>query len=455
MNLRTKIVALAVAPLLVALVLVALAVRHQERELARREQTLFEEAAMAQHRNELRSYVELAMSTVRPLYDAGLDDEATRAEALRRLSALDYGDNGYFFVYDLQGRALMHSRQAELVGQNLWELRDEQGRFTIQDLIGQAKAGGGYVEYQWQKPSSAQTAPKLGYVIALPRWNWMVGTGLYLDDIHGVMRTLDRQMNSNVATTMLWIAGIAALGIGVVSAGGLALNLSEHRESEAKLRMLARQVVQSQEDERGHLARELHDGTSQTLVSAKLLIESAVDALQRARQPAPPTLGKALERLNQSLAEVRRISHRLRPALLDTLGLPAALERLGAEFGEEGGAAVAVTVQGDARELPEDVKTALFRVTQEALTNVRKHSKAGQVRVELTFEERSVRLDIGDDGAGFDVDATQLDPQRGIGLRNMRERIAAIGGRLSIHSSAGGGTRIAAAVPTPAQEAAA
>ncbi|MBS0340408.1 MAG: cache domain-containing protein [Proteobacteria bacterium] len=454
MNLRTKIVALAVAPLVVALVLVALAVRHQERELARREQALFEQAAMAQHRNELRSYVELALSTVRPLYDSGADDEAARAEALRRLSALDYGDNGYFFVYDLQGRALMHSRQPELVGQDLWELRDQAGRFTIQDLIGRAKAGGGYVEYQWRKPSSAQTAPKLGYVIALPRWNWMVGTGLYLDDIHGVMQTLDRQMNSNVSATMLWIAGIAALGIGVVSAGGLALNLSEHRVAEAKLRLLARQVVQSQEDERGHLARELHDGTSQTLVSAKLLIESAVDALEREQQPAPPALGRALGRLNDTLAEVRRISHRLRPALLDTLGLPAALERLGAEFGEEGGAAVAVTVQGEARELPEDVKTALFRVTQEALTNVRKHSRARQVRIGLAFDQRNLRLEIRDDGTGFDVEGTQLDPKRGIGLRNMRERIAAIGGQLSIRSSAGDGTRISAAVPMHRLEAA-
>lgn len=452
MNLRTKIVALAVAPLLVALVLVALAVRHQERDLARREQVLFEEAYMAQRRNELRSYGELALSTVRPLYDAGLDDDATRAEALRRLAALDYGSDGYFFVYDLQGRSLMHSRQPDLVGQNLWELRDPEGRFTIQDLIARANAGGGYVEYQWRKPSSAQIAPKLGYVIALPRWNWMVGTGLYLDDIQVVMQTLDRQMNSNVATTMLWIAGIAALGLGVVSAGGLALNLSEHRVAEAKLRMLARQVVQSQEEERGHLARELHDGTSQTLVSTKLLIESAVDALERAQQPAPPALGKALVRLNDSLAEVRRISHRLRPALLDTLGLPAALERLGDEFGEEGGAAVTVTMLGEARELPEDVKTALFRVTQEALTNVRKHSQARLVRIGLSFDERGVRLEVGDDGAGFDEQAVHVDPHRGIGLRNMRERIAAIGGQLSVRSKPGGGTTIAAVVPVKSLE---
>ncbi|CAN7441006.1 cache domain-containing protein [Variovorax sp. LjRoot290] len=451
MNLRTKIVALAVAPLLIALVLVALAVRHQERDLAQRERALIEQTYMAQRRSELRSYVELALSTVRPLYDAGLDDEATRTEALRRLAALDYGDDGYFFVYDLQGRSLMHSRQPDLVGRNLWELRDSQGRFTIQDLLARARAGGGYVEYQWRKPSSAQTAPKLGYVTALPRWNWMVGTGLYLDDIEATMQTLDRQVSLNVTTTMLWIAGIAALCLGVVSATGLLLNLSEHRIAEAKLRLLARQVVQSQEEERGHLARELHDGTSQTLVSAKLLIESAVDALERAQQNAPPALGKALQRLNESLAEVRRISHRLRPALLDTLGLPAALERLAAEFGEEGAVHAAVAVEGLPRELTEEVKTALFRVTQEALTNVRKHAQARQVRIALDFSDDRVRLEVADDGVGFDVEAMQLDPKRGIGLRNMRERVASVGGRLEMRSGSGG-TTIVADVPAHSLE---
>ena len=447
MNLRTRIVALAVAPLLVALVLVALAVRHQERDLALRERTLIESSYMSQRRSELRSYVELAVSNVRPLYDSGRDDEATRNEALRRLAALDYGSDGYFFVYDLQGNSLMHSRQPELVGQNLWDMRDSKGRFTIQALVqGARDHGGGYVEYEWRKPSSAQMAPKLGYVTALPRWNWMIGTGLYLDDIEQTMSALDRQMSNNVTTTLLWIAGIAALCLGVVSAGGLLLNLSEHRVAEGKLRLLARRVVQSQEEERGHLARELHDGTSQTLVSAKLLIESAVETLDRSDKKAPPALGKALQRLNDSLLEVRRISHRLRPAVLDTLGLPAALERLGDEFAEEGTVDASIMVEGEAFELQPEAKTALFRVTQEALTNVRKHAQAHRVHIALGFSDEAVRLEIGDDGVGFDVEGTQLDPQRGIGLRNMRERMEAIGGQLRV-CSALGRTSIEAEVP--------
>jgi two-component system NarL family sensor kinase len=448
MNLRTKIVALAVAPLLVALVLVALAVRHQEHDLAQRERALIERSYMAQRRSELRSYVELAVSNLLPLYESGRDDEATRAEALRRLAALNYGDDGYFFVYDLEGNSLMHSRQPELVGQNLWDLKDSHGRYTIRELIqGTKDNGGGYVEYEWRKPSSAQMAPKLGYVTAMPRWNWMVGTGLYLDDIQSTMDTLDRQVNANVTATLLWIAGIAALCLGTVSAAGLLLNLSGQRTAEAKLRLLARRVVQSQEEERGHLARELHDGTSQTLVSAKLLIESAVEQLDRQHQGPPPALGKALQRLNDSLIEVRRISHRLRPALLDTLGLPAALERLVDEFREEGNVDASMMIGGEAFELQPEVKTALFRISQEALTNVRKHAQAQHVNIELNFdEEEGVRLEVSDDGTGFDIEAVQLDPRRGIGLRNMRERMEAIGGRLTMCSN-DGRTSIEAEVP--------
>lgn len=446
-RLRTKVLVLAVVPLLATLAVVAAVVRHQSLDLAQRERTLVERSYLEQRRNELRNYVQLALGTVQPLYDSGRDDAATRAEALRRLAALDFGSDGYFFVYDLQGRALMHSRQPELVGRNLWELRDPQGRPTIQQLIAGARAdGGGYVEYAWPKPSSAgQVLPKLGYVTTLPRWNWMVGTGLYLDDIDTTLAGLERQVESNVAVTMWWIAAVAALGFAAISATGLLLNLSEHRASEARLRVLARRVVQSQEEERAHLARELHDGTSQTLVSAKLLIESAVEELGPQR-PVPATLATALERLNDALTEVRRLSHELRPALLDTLGLPAAIGHLARSFGEHGPLAVQAHVAQPPGPLPHDVATALFRVAQEALTNVLKHAQARQVHVTLDFVGGGVQLEVRDDGRGFDADALRHDPHAGIGLRNMHERMEALGGRLELRSGPDG-TRVVAEVP--------
>lgn len=453
MRLRTKILLLAIAPLIASLCLIALAVRQQEAELLAREHAAVKRAYMEARRDELRHYVELALSTVRPLYEqAAAQDPATRrqaaAQALQRLASLDYGADGYFFVYDLQGTVLMHSRQPELLGRNLWALRDPGGQPTIQQLIAQAKAGGGYVEYLWRQPSSAQMAPKLGYVVALPEWNWMIGTGLYLDGIQAALDQLDREAQANIARTMWWIAGIALAGVLLISASGLLLNLSEQRVAEQKLRLLAHQVVRSQEEERAHLARELHDGISQSLVSTKLLVESC---LQR---PRPELLLQAAERLSANLAEVRRISHRLRPALLDTLGLPAALQHLTGEFGDAADSAGLVArcaIEGAECELPEVAATVLFRVAQEALTNAAKHARAQRLALTLAFEpDGSVLLRVLDDGRGFDAETEQAHPQRGIGLRNMRERLASVGGTLEIQSRPGHGTQVEARIAAPA-----
>ncbi|MGE5864740.1 MAG: cache domain-containing protein [Rhizobacter sp.] len=452
MRLQSKLLLLAALPLLLSLALIATGVRHQERSLAERERALVEHAYMAAREAELRHYVDLARSILTPLYDEGEDTPARRDEALRLLASLDYGDDGYFFVYDLNGRSLMHPRQPELVGTDLWDLRDDQGVPTIQHLVAKARAGGGFIKYQWRKPSTGQRVQKMGYVIALPKWGWMIGTGLYLDDIEQTLRTLDQQVSRHIETTLLWIAGIAAVGVALISASGLWLNISEHKVADAKLRLMARQVVRSQEDERAHLARELHDGTSQTLVSTKLLIESVVDAMERSHSAVPAALGTALARINDSLVEVRRLSHRLRPAMLDTLGLPAALEQLGREVSEAGGAQVIVQALplDDGERLPAEVATVLFRVTQEALTNIGKHAGARQVRITLQQDAEGLRLSVADDGRGFDLQAVQLDPRRGIGLRNMRERLEAIGGSLHLHSSPGGGTIVEAVLPADA-----
>jgi len=447
MRLQSKLLLLAALPLLLSLALIAVAVRHQERALASQERVLVEQAYMAAREAELRHYVDLARSMLQPLYDAPGDaSDATRAQALRLLASLDYGDDGYFFVYDLNGRSLMHPRQPELVGTDQWNLRDDTGAPTVQQLVAKARAGGGFIQYHWRKPSTGRSALKLGYVIALPKWGWMLGTGLYLDDIQATLHTLDQRVGRHIATTLLWIAGIAALGIGIITASSLWLNISEYKLADAKLRLLARQVVRSQEDERAHLSRELHDGTSQTLVSAKLLIESVVDGLERKGGDVPAGLHTALLRLNDSLTEVRRISHRLRPTMLDMLGLPAALEQLGREFGDAGNIRVSVEVDGEVDDLPEELKTVLFRVAQEAVTNIGKHAFAREVRMSLHADVHGLRLSVADDGRGFDVDAVQLDPNRGIGLRNMRERVEAIGGELFLLSSGSQGTLVEAIV---------
>jgi two-component system NarL family sensor kinase len=439
---------LAVAPLILALCVIALFVRQQAITLAAQQHATIEQAYLASKEAELKHYVELARHAIAFLVESGRNDAATQAEAKRILSTLSYGDDGYFFVYDMHGNNLMHPRQPELVGRNLWELRDAQGRPTIQNLTARARAGGGFERYNWVKPSTGEQAPKLGYVIPVANWGWMVGTGIYLDDVDAALAKVDAQQSRNIRTTMLWIAGLAILSALVVGTSGMALNISESRVADAKLKALARRVVQSQEQERARLSRDLHDGISQWLVSIKLQIEAGIirlagDASQQ--QAARAGFERTAEELNKVLGEVRRISHGLRPALLDDLGLAAALEHLADEFSQHCGIPVQFTARGKLDSLPAVPGTVLFRIAQEALTNIERHAGASHIEVALARLGPHVSLTVRDDGAGFDAEGIALHPRRGIGLRNMAERMEAIGGTLEINSSAQG-TRVMASV---------
>lgn len=453
MKLRQKILLLAVAPLAVAMLGIALAVRFQATALVRHERMLVEAAYLQSKETELRHYVELAQSAIAPMVKSGRTDEATRQAAMDALARLDYGRDGYFFLYDLQGRNLMHPRQPELVGQDLWLMRDPEGALTIQKLVAAAKAGGGSVRYLWKKPSSQQVAPKLGYVVAVPAWNWMLGTGIYLDDVEQTLRQLDARAETDIRETMAWIGVIAAISILLVAASGLALNVSEHREADAKLRQLAQRVVQSQEEERARLSRELHDGISQLLVSVKLVLEAATNRIRLAPTEGAsvaPILGMALNRLDSVFNEVRRVARNLRPALLDDLGLYAALQHLAREMQAGSSLMINVTQTGKPRLLADEPATALFRIAQEALTNVERHAHATRVDVTLDFADRATHLTVRDNGTGFDVARMQVDPSRGIGLRNLRERVAALGGSFEI-LSASTGTLLTASLPTAPQ----
>jgi len=435
--------------LIVALLAIAMAVRHQANLLAQQQRASVEEAYLASKEAELNHYVALASRSIAHLYDTGRDDEETRQEAIRILSKLDYGDDGYFFLYDLHGRNLMHPRQPELVGKNLWELRDVDGNPTIQRLISQAQAGGGLVRYLWEKPSTRKVAPKLGYVVMLPRWGWMLGTGIYLDDVDNALAKIDTQILGNIRSTMVWIAGIAIASAMVVALSGLALNISEYRVADAKLRVLAQRVVRSQEEERARLSRDLHDGISQWLVSIKLQIESGIAKLAaNASRPeiAKASFDRAAGQLNDVLGEVRRISHDLRPALLDDLGLAAALDHLTREFNEHTSITTHFHYDGSADGLPDVANTVMFRIAQETLTNIKRHANASTVQVELLGYKSEVKLLIADNGIGFDVAGIAQHPKRGIGLRNMHERVSAVGGKLELTSTSDG-TQVVATLP--------
>jgi two-component system NarL family sensor kinase len=451
MSLRQKIIVLAIAPLIVALFAIIVAVHYQANILAKQYRATVEEAYLSTKKEELHHYLTLATHAIAHLYYSGKNDAQTREAALDILSKLDYGeDDGYIFIYDQNGKSLMHPRQPDLVGRDLFNMNIE-GTAPIQRLLARANAGGGFEAYLWEKPPSGKITSKLGYVIPLRRWGWMLGAALYSDDIDVALVKMDAQISGNIGTTMLWITGIAIAMSLAIALSGLALNISESRGADAKLRALAQRVVRSQEDERARLSRDLHDGISQLLVSIKLQVESGIVKLSSVSSPAASSanhsFGRAATQLNDVLAEVRRISHDLRPALLDDLGLAAALAHLTREFAGLTGIRDEFESTGSTDGLTEVSNTALFRIAQEALTNVKRHAAATSVKVILHGRRDSVTLTVADNGKGFDIDGVAQNPMRGIGLRNMHERLEAVGGRFDLTSSSEG-TRVVATIFT-------
>lgn len=448
MRLRQKVIVLAVAPLIVALCAIALYVRQGAVTLAQQQRATIERAYLDSKEAELRHYVQLATHSIAHLTGSGRSDPATLAEAKRILATLSYGGDGYFFLYDMQGHNLMHPRQPELVGTDMWNWVDAAGDKSIQALIERARQGGGFQRYHWVKPSTNRAAPKLGYVVPVANWGWVMGTGIYLDDVDAALAQVADQQSRNIQDTLLWIAGLAILAATGVAVGGLALNISEHRVADAKLKVLAQRVVESQEEERARLSRDLHDGISQALVSVKLQLEAGIirlDGDEARRQQARAGLERTVEQIKTVLGDVRRISHDLRPTLLDDLGLAPALDHLASEFGEHAGTPVRFRAVGAVDALSEVAATVLFRIAQEALTNAERHAGARSIEMLLERMGDAVVLTIVDDGVGFDADSVAVHPKRGIGLRNMMERMEAIGGRLAIVSSAAG-TRVVASI---------
>jgi signal transduction histidine kinase len=203
-----------------------------------------------------------------------------------------------------------------------------------------------------------------------------------------------------------------------------------------------RRVVQTQEQERRRLARELHDETGQALTSILLGLKPLEEALSD--HPAHTAVTELREHVVAALQDVRRLAVELRPAVLDDYGLVPALERLAESFGEQSGVRVDFrSALGETR-LPSDVETALYRVVQESLTNVVKHANANNVSVSLARRGAAVAAVIEDDGVGFDQRGVREDA---IGLIGMRERLALLNGRVEVESRAGAGTTIVAEVP--------
>jgi signal transduction histidine kinase len=259
---------------------------------------------------------------------------------------------------------------------------------------------------------------------------------------------LDEDPERSVLALQLFLT---ALSIPVLLLGAL---IDELRGAEHSLRELAISVVRAQDEERRRIARDLHDSTGQNLIAATLLLGRIEDALPVS---AKPTLQQLEETLQQSIREVRTVSYLLHPPLLDEAGLGPALRCYLDGYMERSGIAVDLEVAPDIDRLPPDTELAVFRIVQEALTNVSRHSQSPTARIRLGRKKgadgQTIVLTIEDAGRGMPANGnvraliSELGSRSaGVGLASMRERLHQIGGRLEIDSAVGR-TTVRAIIP--------
>jgi two-component system sensor histidine kinase UhpB len=227
------------------------------------------------------------------------------------------------------------------------------------------------------------------------------------------------------------------------------LNEQRGREEQvsADLQRLSARLVQVQEDEQRRIARELHDEVGQALSAVKVELTVAERRLERL-QGASGLLADAQSSADSALRSVRDLTHLLHPAALEDLGLVAALESQVREFRRRHDVALAFVNEADDRRQHPEIERAVYRVVQEALTNIARHAHARSGRVLVRTDAQALHVIIDDDGIGFDqADVERPGRRRGLGLLGMRERIAQLRGRIDIVSSQGRGTRIDVELP--------
>ncbi|MCK6624882.1 MAG: GAF domain-containing sensor histidine kinase [Anaerolineae bacterium] len=216
-----------------------------------------------------------------------------------------------------------------------------------------------------------------------------------------------------------------------------------------RLQLLSQQLVDAQEAERRHIARELHDEIGQTLTAVKINLQ----AMQRRSGVSDLTasLQESMDIVEQAIQQVRNLSLDLRPSLLDDLGLVATLRWYLDRQASWAGLSAQLTVTPSNLQLPANLETVCFRLVQEALTNALRHAQAQTIQVDLQQHDKELQLVIGDDGLGFEVEPTlkRVAYGKGLGLVGMQERVSLLGGRFELESAPGQGTQIRVFLPVP------
>ncbi len=390
--------------------------------------------------------------------------DADLGAAVKRLTI---GDHGFAYLVDPQGRVIFHPDATKIgldysnrpfvdrvmageSGGTLWI--GSNGERLVQGYAPVSIAGWGLVVVEpWddviapvQNYSTSLTLTGLGGVAVITLLLWY-GVRRITNPVRRLAEGTNR-LAAGEAVEPVAPGGILEIDLLGRSFNRMAEQIASYR---AGLRRYLGAMTKSQEDERRHLARELHDETTQSLLAITRRLE-----LYQAYESNPDKLKQLREiqiMLVETLGGIRQISRDLRPLILEDLGLVPALEVLARTTHENDGGHLEVNLEvtGNPFHLSAEQELSLYRITQEALANIRKHAYAQQAQVNLTFSRKALELVVTDDGKGFRIPAALAElAQKGhFGLMGIQERVWAVGGSLTVQSEPGRGTRVAVTIP--------
>jgi methyl-accepting chemotaxis protein len=266
MSLKAKVLSLAVLPVLLFALVISLTTLFILQDQARKEVEQTRERLLSDAKATLQSYVAVAMTTIKPLYDAAAPgDEAARTQVIKLLSSITYGKDGYFFGYDSNTVRLFKANSPEGVGQSFKDNRDPNGVYVNRDLVKVARDGTHYLQYSSPLPGNTQVlVPKLGYTEYLPKWDMAVGTSVNLDGIEAQVAVVEAKVQERMQGMVLSIVGVAVVVLLVIAAAGMLLantilrplhlmkaNLDDIAAGEGDL---TRRLTITSQDELGELA---------------------------------------------------------------------------------------------------------------------------------------------------------------------------------------------------------
>ena len=253
-----------------------------------------------------------------------------------------------------------------------------------------------------------------------------------------IIRKDKSEAHVQLSTNPIFISGQ------IVGFQHIARDITEQKRMQENLRFYLHQVTRAQEEERKRIAREIHDESVQSLASLAHKIEAIATEKGRLPKDVIHYLKGLWSETKNIMDGLRRFSHELRPGVLDQVGLGSALELLVEELNREQNISTSLEISGSERRLEPEVELALFRIAQEALSNVRRHSEAKKAAIKLLFTNRKVKLTVSDDGRGFQLPKVlgDLATEGKLGLVGMQERTHLLNGKFSIESIVGKGTKV-------------